>query len=173
MADDGAADEVAVEPPPEEPVAEEPPPDEAAAEEPALVEPPAEEPAAEEPAPEEAAVEEAAAEKPMPERPKMMPSHSLHKGMGFQGGRLLASADHLKPYKPFKEDVADLFSDMCTLSSRFVELLREWDDDENGTTDRHEFKIALPVLELEATQDTVREVVRTFFSVDSREATTK
>ena len=61
----------------------------------------------------------------------------------------------LQAQRPIPDNLTDMFADLSADSARVVELLREWDDDENGTTDRHEFKIALPVLELEATHEEV------------------
>ena len=64
----------------------------------------------------------------------------------------------MKPYRPYADGLADLFADLCTLCDRFVELIREWDDDENGTCDKREFSLAVPVLELDATHEEVAAV---------------
>jgi len=53
-----------------------------------------------------------------------------------------------QPPRPEPAHLVDHFNDLTAEAGRVVALVREWDDDDSGTTDQSEFRIALPVLDL-------------------------
>ena len=63
------------------------------------------------------------------------------------GEALGESAPHL-PLVPIRDDLQPVLADLHDQAARVVELMREWDEDNNGTTDASEFRVALPVLDL-------------------------
>lgn len=62
-------------------------------------------------------------------------------------------AHMLLPQRPIDDSLVEVFDDLTAEAARFIELLREWDDDNSGTTDNREFRIALPVLDMNYTRD--------------------
>ena len=65
-------------------------------------------------------------------------------GRGGRSSRVLS----IQPLKPIREALQPVLDDLHDQAERVVELLIEWDEDNNGTTDVGEFRVALPVLDL-------------------------
>lgn len=60
----------------------------------------------------------------------------------------LEESAYLLPLVPIRHDLLPVVADLHDQASRVVELMREWDEDNNATTDHAEFRVALPVLDL-------------------------
>ena len=63
-------------------------------------------------------------------------------------GEPLGECAPLLPLVPIREDLQPVLADLHDQAAIVVELMREWDEDNNGTTDASEFRVALPVLDL-------------------------